>query len=159
MESEYQNGSTAAMTYHQISEKDFDTWLSMALKLWKTAEVNALRDELRELFNSPNQQTFIARNELKEPIGFANLSIRHDGVVGSRNAPTGYLEGIYVAEQFRKKGVAKQLLKLAESWLKENHCLQIGSDTWLTNTASQSFHKKLGFVEKKRLVHFLKDIE
>jgi len=55
--------------------------------------------------------------------------------------------------------VAKTLIKMGEHWLRENKCTQIGSDTWLSDTNSRNFHKKLGFWEEEELVHFLKNLD
>lgn len=147
------------ISYTELRESDFEFWLIMSSKLWQDYDVNELRDELRNVYNSPKQQTFIAKNSKQIPIGFINISIRNDYVEGSEKSPTGYLEAIFVDEKYRLLGVAKNLLKLGENWLKQNHCSQIGSDTWLTNIESQNFHKKMGFQEEERLVHFLKNIE
>jgi aminoglycoside 6'-N-acetyltransferase I len=100
----------------------------------------------------------LAKSDKQVRIGFAMFSIRNDYVEGALKTPTGYLEGIYVESEYRKKGIATKLIQLGELWLKENGCTQIGSDTWLTDTGSRTFHKKMGFWEEDELVHFLKDL-
>lgn len=148
-----------SINYSTITEADFQSWLKMSQKLWDDYTETELTVELQQIYNSSNQHSFIAKNEQQEAIGFINISIRQDYVEGAAHSPTGYLEGIFVEESYRKKGVAKHLVQLGEKWLKANNCKQIGSDTWLWNTDSQAFHKKLGFWEEEKLVHFLKDIE
>jgi aminoglycoside 6'-N-acetyltransferase I len=145
------------VTYEPMKENDVGVWLQLATKLWGDYETNELKEDLQEVFLATNQQTYLAKYE-GVAIGFINVAIRTDYVEGSDGSPTGYLEGIYVEPNYRKQGVAQQLLALGEKWLAENGCNQIGSDTWLDNTDSQTFHQKMGFRKEAVLVHFLKDI-
>ena len=147
-----------SITYAEITKEDFEFWLKMGLKLWQDHDVDELRDELTRIFNTPGRKTFIAKNKEQEPIGFAYFSIRNDYVEGAEKSPTGYLEGIFIEEKYRRQGIAKQFIKMGEDWLKQNNCTQIGSDTWITSIEAQDFHKGLGFWEEERLVHYLKDI-
>lgn len=147
-----------SITYAQLKEEDFDSWLQLALKLWPDTTEEELREDLEHVFISNNQNTFLAKNNQQEAVGFINVSVRSDYVEGADSSPTGYLEGIYIEPMFRKQGIAHQLLKLGEQWLAQQGCTQIGSDTWLWNKESQAFHKKLGFHEEEILVHFLKNI-
>ncbi len=143
--------------YEEISHDDFDAWLEMSQKLWTDYEHDNLKTDLKKIQKDENQKVFIAKNN-DDPIGFINLSIRTDYVEGSDGSPTGYLEGIFVEKNYRKQGIAKQLIEHGQEWLRSKKCSQIGSDTWLTHNDSQQFHKKVGFWEEERLVHFLKDI-
>ena len=45
-----------------------------------------------------------------EPAGFAQCQLRHDYVQGTRSSPVGYLEGIFVRENCRRQGYARELL-------------------------------------------------
>jgi len=146
-------------TYIPFQEKDFDDLLKMSQKLWKDFEVDELRKLLQQIKEQDHQRIILAKKAHQESIGFVIVSIRSDYVEGAEKSPTGYLEGIFVEQEYRKSGIARTLVKLGETWLKEHDCTQIGSDTWLSNTASRSFHKQLGFWEEEELVHFLKDIE
>lgn len=44
-----------------------------------------------------------------KPIGFAQCQIRYDYVEGTETSPVGYLEGIFIQEEFRHKGFAREL--------------------------------------------------
>lgn len=147
-----------SFSFQEFDSQDFDSLLKMSLKLWTKVAESDLRNLLKQVHVRKHQKILISKNSEKENIGFAIFSIRTDYVEGSKNTPTGYLEGIFVEPDFRKHGIAKRLVELGEAWLKENACTQIGSDTWLTATASRDFHKKMGFREEEELVHFLKDI-
>ena len=130
----------------------------MGMRLWKNFEKNDLEARLKKASKSDSKIIFIAKNSAEKAVGFSFFSIRIDYVEAAKDLPTGYLEGIYVDSEYRKLGVAKDLVTLGEKWCKEKGCTQIGSDTWLNATASRNFHKSLGYTEKEELVHFLKDI-
>lgn len=53
--------------------------------------------------------------------------MRHDYVEGTDSSPVGYLEGIFVKEEFRNKNYAKNLLKKCEKWAKEKGCSEFAS--------------------------------
>lgn len=93
-----------------------------------------------------------------EAIGFAQCQLRHDYVEGTETSPVGYLEGIFVKEEFRKQGLAKKLLKECENWAALQGCTEFASDCELTNTTSFAFHKKLGFEEANRIICFTKKL-
>ncbi len=145
--------------YHNYYSSDFEALLAMAKKLWKDIAKGPLKDLLQQTANDRKYEILIAKTEDGSSVGFAIFSIRTDYVEGAAQSPIGYLEGIYVELEFRKSGVAKALLQRGELWLKENNCKQIGSDTWLSDTNSRNFHKKLGFWEEEELVHFLKNLD
>ncbi|MEO9871609.1 GNAT family N-acetyltransferase [Ekhidna sp.] len=147
-----------SIAYYEFEDSDFDSLLHMSQKLWTGFDEDALKELLIKTSKSNNQKIWIARAYGKRA-GFSIFSIRTDYVEGAEKTPTGYLEGIFVEQEFRKLGIAKEFVQLGEKWCKERGCRQIGSDTWLTDTKSRDFHKKVGFWEEDELVHFLKDIK
>jgi aminoglycoside 6'-N-acetyltransferase I len=70
----------------------------------------------------------------------------------------GYLEGIFVSEPYRKKGIARQLLTACEGWAKEKGCTEFASDCELTNIQSLRFHQSIGFEEANRIICFTKKL-
>lgn len=146
---------TPTVTYTEFEAQDFDALLTMAKNVWKGLDT----DELKKLMTLKNYKILIAKNTQQHYIGFIMVSVRHDYVEGTKKFPTGYMELLFVEAAYRKQGIAKQLVKLGETWLKENDCTQIGSDTWIISQASREFHKKMGFREEDELVHFIKDME
>jgi aminoglycoside 6'-N-acetyltransferase I len=71
----------------------------------------------------------------------------------------GFLEGWYVAETHRRRGVGAALLRAAEDWAREQGCTEMASDTWLDNEGSQRAHEALGFEEVDRCVNYRKSLE
>jgi aminoglycoside 6'-N-acetyltransferase I len=70
----------------------------------------------------------------------------------------GYIEAWFVYGDYRRTGVAAELVKAAENWAREKGCTEMGSDTWLDNEVSIKAHHKLGYYEVERLVHFAKQL-
>lgn len=147
-----------AFEFKDCSIRDFDELYPLFKKLWK----NSSRDEIKNLLttyaSTGKQKLMLCRTRGNSCVAFAFFSIRTDYVEGARQSPTGYLEGIFVDEEFRNKGIARHLILLGTEWVKKNGCVQMGSDTWLSDATSRQFHKRLGFREEDELVHFLKDI-
>lgn len=150
---------TGAIIFNEFRSEDFDALLELGQKLWKDSTKSELKVLFNSFFDSDHQKTILARDYRGIPIGFVIFSIRTDYVEGAKQSPTGYLEGIYVEPAYRKKGIARTFLSLGEQWMVKMNCVQMGSDTWLTDTESRKFHKKLGFKEEDELVHFIKEIQ
>lgn len=91
-------------------------------------------------------------------VGFINISIRNDYVNGTNSSPVAFVEAIYVIEECRGKGIARELLKVAEIFARENGCTQLASDCLITNTVSEKFHKSCGFEETERVIYFVKNV-
>src|SRR5690554_1195282 len=91
-------------------------------------------------------------------IGFIQISIRTDYVNGSTNSPVGFIEGIFVDENYRKKDIARKLVDRADSYFKNEGIKEIASDVLIDNIDSQNFHKSIGFEEIERVVCYIKRI-
>jgi GNAT superfamily N-acetyltransferase len=55
--------------------------------------------------------------------------------------PVGYIEGWYVAEDYRQHGVGKKLLSEAEDWARSQKCVEMASDAIIDNERSQRAHE------------------
>ncbi|MBU5592783.1 GNAT family N-acetyltransferase [Clostridium sp. MSJ-4] len=130
----------------------------MALELWPDNTIEELKEEFMEILKSNNQGVLLYKLEGKF-IGFNQVSIRYDYVEGSNTRPVGFIEGIFVKEGYRLKGVAKSLVRNGEKWAKAKGCTEMGSDVELHNVDSYNFHKSIGYTEMNRIICFLKDIK
>jgi aminoglycoside 6'-N-acetyltransferase I len=146
------------MNFYPATTNDFSDWLEMALALWPYETREDMESLFHTLFASENDEILIARTDQGVAAGFANISIRKEYVEGSNSSPVGYIEGIYVKPEFRKQGVAKKFIDLAEEWSRERGCKELGSDTEIENTESQKFHLHIGFGKPSHIVHFIKGI-
>ena len=137
--------------------KDLPIVAELACKLWPDNAVEGLRSEMGEILAKPDAAFYIAYVE-DVPAGFAQCQLRYDYVEGTDSSPVGYLEGIYVADEYRKQGFARELLTACEDWAKEKGCAEFASDCELSNTQSLQFHLNVGFAEANRIICFTKKI-
>ncbi|MBH0156151.1 GNAT family N-acetyltransferase [Fictibacillus sp. 5RED26] len=142
----------------EAKEHDLDSLTELALALWPDNEFIDLRKEFKQLLNSDKDKVIVYLMHA-QLIAFIHISVRSDYVEGSKDSPTGFIEGIYVKPEYRKKGISKKLIEKGESWLKTKGCSQIGSDIEQSNDTSYHFHKSVGFKEVNRLIAFIKEIE
>lgn len=126
-------------------------------ELWPEHTLKDLEKILESYLVGSESAVFAARKEGRI-IGVALCCLRHDYVEGCTTSPVGYLEGIYVQEQDRLKGVANSLCRECENWAAEMGCSEFASDCELTNTDSLRFHLSIGFHEENRIICFRKPL-
>lgn len=129
----------------------------LACELWPGDPLKERKQEMAELTKDREAACFLAWEE-NEAVGFAQCQLRHDYVESTDTSPVGYLEGIYVKENFRHKGVARALLNACEKWAREMGCTEFASDCELDNTQSLAFHLNVGFAEANRVICFTKKL-
>lgn len=137
--------------------KDSSILANMAVMMWRDSSVSDLEEEFKENILNDNAVVFIKIVDEK-PIGFAQCQLRTDYVEGTETSPVGYLEGIFILEEYRHKGYAKELLKACEQWAKDKNCSEFASDCELDNHNSYKFHIAAGFIEANRIICFKKVI-
>lgn len=141
----------------EVREEHLEQWTRLGVMLWPGHSFAELRESFLQILRSPKETAFLCRVG-QDYAGFINVSIRVDYVEGSESSPTGYVEGIYVKELYRRQGIAKRLLEQGEAWALSRGCTQMGSDIEADNGGSYEFHTKAGFQEVNRLICFIKDI-
>ena len=107
---------------------------------------------------SPEGAAFFLAEEEGAFAGFAQCQLRRDYVEGTETSPVGYLEGVYVREPFRGRGLARALLQACEGWARRRGCVEFASDCELGNMDSIAFHLGAGFAEANRIVCFVKPL-
>jgi aminoglycoside 6'-N-acetyltransferase I len=137
--------------------KDSKEAAHLALLLWPDNRIEEFIQEMTQFINQPDAKIFLAYQN-SETIGFAQCQLRYDYVEGTSTSPVGYLEGLYVKEEFRKQGVAKELVNACEKWSKAKGCVEFASDCELVNEESLAMHLKLGFKDVNRIICFKKDL-
>lgn len=136
---------------------DLKDLVCLGLELWPSHTAGDLTAEFAELLAKEDAAFFLAYDNGK-PIGFAQCQLRRDYVEGTESSPVGYLEGIFVSETHRKRGIARELLAACECWVKEKGCAEFASDCQLNNTESLRFHLSMGFEEANRIICFTKKL-
>lgn len=133
---------------------DLPALTELALKLWPDNDPEDLGTELTEIMKCDEAAFFLAEGGT----GFAQCQLRHDYVEGTDSSPVGYLEGIFVEESHRHRGLAKQLLAACEDWAREQGCREFASDCELDNAGSLAFHLSMGFAEANRIICLTKKL-
>lgn len=124
-------------------------WKRMRMELWpETSEVEH-EEEMRiislgEVFEDELEWSVYFAEEDNKLIGFIESSLRKS-YEGCKNSPVGYIEGWYLDEKYRKKGIGKQLVLKAESWAMEKGSKEIVSDVEFDNKISLEAHMKMGY--------------
>ena len=137
--------------------EDTEQWLILRKVFWPECSETQHRLEMKQVLSSSGG-VFLAEDLEGRLIGFAEYSIRNDYVPGADITPVPGLEGWYVDEDFRAKGVGKSLLAAVEEWSRQKGYIQLASDALIDNTTGVEIHKQLGFLEIERTVHFIKKL-
>ena len=137
--------------------KDFNILAELACQLWPDHTVEEMHSEFADTIAKSDAVFFLAYAD-ETAVGFAQCQLRYDYVEGTDSSHVGYLEGIYVADEYRQQGFARELLSACEGWAKEKGCTEFASDCELANTQSLQFHLNVGFEEANRIICFTKKI-
>lgn len=85
---------------------DLDIPADLAAMLWDNHTIESLKTEFLETIPK-NDSVFFLVFEEQAPVRFAHCQLRNDYVEGTETSPVGCLEGIFIKEDFRSKGYAK----------------------------------------------------
>lgn len=104
------------------------------------------------------QRFFVSQDAEGALTGFVEVGLRShaDGCDTAR--PVGFIEGWFVREHARGRGVGRRLLLAAEEWCRTQRCRELASNALIDNEGSQSAHRALGFQVVDRCVHFRKSL-
>lgn len=139
----------------RMQASDIDALADLALELWPDHSREEMGSEMAPLLAATDAAVFGWQEEGRWE-AFAQCQLRHDYVEGCETSPVGYLEGIYVREPLRGRGVARALLAACQAWAKARGCAEFASDCELSNEDSLRFHLAAGFQEADRIICFAK---
>lgn len=136
----------------------------MWLALWPDAEREEHAAEVNAHLNGVPRTTLpieilVAETGENHLAGFVEVSLRSTADGCDARRPVAYIEGWYVAPEHRRGGVGRSLMEAAEEWGRSHGCVEMASDTWLDNEASQAAHVALGFEEVDRCVNYRKALD
>ena len=90
------------MNIKQANLNDVLDVARLALVLWPHHSMHAMALKISETIQENKGAYFLALDK-NETIGFAQVNLRHDYVEGTHSSPVGYLEGIFVVENYRQQ--------------------------------------------------------
>jgi aminoglycoside 6'-N-acetyltransferase I len=88
---------------------------------------------------------FVAEESAGILVGFPEVDLRSHAEGCNPSQPVGYIEGWYVAEDHRHRGIGRKLLAKAEDWAGSHRCVEMASDAIIDNELSQRAHEALGY--------------
>ena len=135
----------------------------MRARLWPES---SYEEHLAELEAGPEalcqpdfpMEWLVAEDEIGALTGFVEVGLRSHADGCDTRRPVGYVEGWFVREEHRRKGIGRELLRAAEDWARAHGCAEMASDALIDNTLSQAVHIALGFEVTDRCVLFRKKL-
>jgi aminoglycoside 6'-N-acetyltransferase I len=145
------------LTIERCNSTQQTGWLDLRHALWPDCPPSDHSKDMAATVAAPTAKAaFIAYDKLGHPQGFVEAALRHDHVNGTTTSPVAFLEGVYVAVEYRRQGIARQLVSTAEEWALSVGCTEFASDALLENAQSHAMHAALGFQETERVIYFKK---
>jgi aminoglycoside 6'-N-acetyltransferase I len=138
----------------RVTQEDKAEWFRMRKGIWPEVPDDYMRFDMDDILADDDYLVIFACDG-DRPIGLTEAQIRDYGE-GCQTSPVGYLEGWYVQEDYRGRGIVGIMTQTAEDWARGKGCTEMASDTWLDNGPSIRAHVKLGYVEVERLIHYVK---
>ena len=147
------------MHVRRVQPANSKSWERMRELLWPSGPGRHAAEIARYFAGQAKEplQVLLAFDEDGRAIGFIELSIRNYAE-GCDTDHVAFIEGWYVDEEWRGKGVGAALIAAAEDWARSQDCVELGSDAEVANLDSAAAHRALGFEEvgiircfKKRL--------
>ncbi len=141
----------------QATVADKTEWLRMRHLLWPDVEPEDLLQEMDRILADSLMPVFVLPRPDGTLGGFIEVGTRKyaDGCI---TAPVGYIEGWFIDEDLRGKGLGHELVRTAEDWARSQGLREMASDTWLDNDLSIRAHLAMGYEEVERLIHFAKTL-
>jgi aminoglycoside 6'-N-acetyltransferase I len=141
-----------------VTKENEKIWAELCVALWPEDTFDSFI-KWGHKTNYENVFLYIVKDEV---VACLWLSLRHEYVGGTvsheDSRPVGFLEGIYVKPEFRKQGIARQLVEFAKKWAVENGCTEFASSCLIENDVSRKFHNNVGFKEVEIGVNFVMNL-
>jgi aminoglycoside 6'-N-acetyltransferase I len=145
-----------AVVIRVVQRRDAAAWERMRQTLWPS-EAGEHAREIAAFFDGPREdpEEALIAFDGDAAVGFAEMSIRpYAG--GCQFGRVAYLEGWFVDEAARRKGVGVALVDAVAAWGRAQACTELASDAEIENSDSIAAHRSVGFDEVERIVCFRK---
>ena len=150
-------------TIRMAEARDRDQLAAMHLLLWPECSFEEERLAIDGLLSSGMCGTlpatiFVAEGGNGRLIGFLDVGLRSHADGCDTRRPVGFVEGWFVREASRNKGVGRAMMRAAADWARAQGCIEMASDALITEEGSHRAHAALGFEVVDRCVHFRKAV-
>jgi len=132
-------------------------WVNLGMMLFPDSSFDEELDLHKKILAAENDVGLLYQKD-NQYVGFMYLSIRNDYVNGTDTSPVVFIEAIYVLPDHRQQGIGKEFIEYAEKYAAQKGITQLASDCFIDNNLSENFHKSCGFIEKERVICFVKNI-
>jgi aminoglycoside 6'-N-acetyltransferase I len=147
------------MIIEPYTPERLEDWVQMRKALWPEDSVAEHRRYAIALSGKADDAVvYFVRESSNNVVAFAEATLRRDHVNGCSSSPVGFLEGLYVRPNYRRRGVAHLLCDAVERWTQSKGCTELASDVLLHNELGMRVHEALGFAESDRVVFYSKRI-
>jgi aminoglycoside 6'-N-acetyltransferase I len=118
----------ARIQIRPLTREDAEVWEQLRTAHWPDGAADH-RAEIHAFFAGPaTEPTAVFLAESGElPVALMELSVRQD-LSALPNTKVGYVEGFYIVPEFRGQGLARQLLRFAQDWARQQGCPAFASD-------------------------------
>jgi aminoglycoside 6'-N-acetyltransferase I len=145
----------------EARSEDLKMLATLQSRLWPEGKIDEHLAEVDSMLSSGMYGTvpavmLVAENDNGDLIGFLQASLRSHADGCDPEQPVGFIEGWFVNENERGKGVGGELENAAEAWARAHGCREVASDALIDILPSQRAHLALGFEIVDRCVHFRK---
>jgi aminoglycoside 6'-N-acetyltransferase I len=100
----------------------------------------------------------VAETSGRRLVGFLEVGLRSHADGCDPSHAVGFLEGWYVEEGWRRRGIGRRLLAAAEDWARSQGCTEMASDARIDNAVGRRVHEALGYLVVDRCVHYRKPL-
>ncbi|MEP6938987.1 MAG: GNAT family N-acetyltransferase [Rudaea sp.] len=148
---------SAGWTIREAEARDADAWCELRSAWWSEEGADAMSRETHAYFEAQERAiALLACADTGVGVGFAEGAPREDYVNGTEISPLGFLEGLYIAPEHRRRGAGRALAAAVERWVRAAGRSELAPDADFANRARHATHLAYGFDETERVVHFRK---
>ncbi|WNZ27618.1 GNAT family N-acetyltransferase [Leptolyngbya sp. NK1-12] len=116
----------------------------------QASDLDAAKQFLDERFQHRDSVIFVAMDN-QNMVGFTQLYPSFSSVSMQR---VWILNDLFVAENYRKQGVANLLMDAAEQYAQDTGAVRIVLATQITNTAAQTLYESRNYVRDEAFYHY-----
>jgi GNAT superfamily N-acetyltransferase len=146
--------SRATIAIRPAADEDVVALASLSAQLGYPSDANAMRERLRRVRDLEIGQVFVAVGAASRVVGWTHVVERFT----LEDEPFVEIAGLIVDETVRSAGVGAALLRVAESWAREQGHARMRVRSNVIRQRAHEFYKREDYAEKKRQVVFEKSL-